>query len=150
MTRNVTRQDTSSTVRGWLLVAAGFLGMLPVWGALVSQYVDARDAYTDCAADAPTGATLVGDTYRFAVERTSFPAGRQCIYDMQDGTLVTTQSGWTPTIWAIAGTVVCVAAVVVIWLLWRRTAAMQRLLVHVALVFAALGWVSIAWFASLG
>lgn len=138
------------TVTGWLLVVAGFIGALPVWMALFGQVLDAHEVDTECAAGAPSGAAKLGEEFLFDIERTFFPAGRQCIYDMQDGSVLAIQTGWTSTIWALGGTALCVLATVIAWVVWRRISGMQRLWVHIALLFVTVGWAAIARFAALG
>lgn len=134
----------------WFLLTAAFAGMSLVWAALLNQYWLSRDAYTACAANPPPGAQLIGDTLSVTIDRTFFPAGRQCLYDMQDGSVTIIQTGWPISIWALIGTAICLLIVVITWIVRRRMSIMQRLLAHVALLFTALGWASIALFAGLG
>ncbi len=142
-------RQTTGGARWSLLVLIGFVGMLPVWWALLGQLLEHREAYTACSSGAPPGTVGSLENLRFHADSTFLPAGRRCVYDMADGSTQAWQTGWPSTIWALSGTGVCLLVLVVCWLSWRRMSPMQRMLVHVAAGLAVLGWVAIASFAAL-
>lgn len=142
------RQATGGA-RWSLLVLIGFVGMLPIWWALLGQVWEHREAYTACSGAAPSGTAGNLENLRFRSDSTFLPAGRQCVYEMEDGSTQVWQTGWPATIWALIGTGMCLFILVVCWLSWRRMSPMQRMLIHIAAGLAVLGWAAIAWFAAL-
>jgi len=133
---------TETVHTAWLIIL-GFVGQAAVWVAVLSQYGDSREIDGACLGSVPDNAVMTGETPRFAADITFLPIGRACVYDATTGGTITVQTGQTVTLVAVAGTVVCLIAVVIAWSRWRRSTPMQRLLAGVALLFLVLGWLVI-------
>lgn len=133
---------TQTVHTAWLIILA-FVGQAAVWIAVLSQYGDSREIDGACLRSVPDNAVMTGEMPRFEADVTFLPIGRACVYDATTGGTITVQTGQTVTLVAVAGTVVCLIAVVIAWSRWRRSTPMHRLLAGVALLFLVLGWLVI-------
>lgn len=143
-------QSSSSRATGWGILALSVIGMVLVWIAFAGQYVDSREIESQCSTDVPAGAIVTEDATAYASQRTFIPAGRLCTYPTEDGGTVSVQTGWPSTIGAFIGSALGAVALALSWGLWRRTTAMQQVLIHAVVLALGLGWVSMANFAALG
>lgn len=143
-------QPSSSRATGWGIFAVSVIGMVLVWIAFAGQYVDSREIESQCSTDVPAGAIVTEDSMAYTSERTFIPAGRLCTYPTEEGGTVSVQTGWPSTIGAFVGTGLGAVALALAWVLWRRTTAMQQVLIHAGVLALGLGWVAMANFAALG
>lgn len=131
------------------ILALSVIGMVLVWIAFAGQYVDSREIESQCPTDVPAGAIVTEDATAYASQRTFIPRDDCARTPQKTGHRFCSDRMAVDyrTLHRLSarGRGTCP-----VMGLWRRTTAMQQVLIHAVVLALGLGWVSMANFAALG